>query len=485
MATAKSAYESLPTTLISEGEDTPNLRFDVKAQVHLDNKDEKFVSVGDLGTFANVTKAFVGAASFELPWAYMQAGLAGSITGVVVLAVMSHFSLSRLAKCNELMGKLSTYPEIGKKAYGTPGKVITWFGIIAMTIGVCGSYVVFISKTLASLVPGTEQWQWVLIVLGPIILLSWLRTYSHLVYTSTFGIFALIMALVVTFVDCGLHHTPAPLSEYPSVRIDSYPLFLGNAAFLYLISSAILPIERSMTKPQNFSKILGYSIALVTIVNLTFGLIAYVFYGDCSGKDSDNADACTQSNVIDNLKHGPLATAVKLALSIDLLFTTIVFLLPISEALEHELFDRTNFGTFSTEVKRNALRTVACVLIALIAWAIPFFALLTGLTGGFGNNILGLILPPIFYLKLKSQQQDKRRGVLHESKWEEEDSLSDPSAEAVVKPIEYFCGLELTKERLEFLKLAEVSVCIFISIFGVLFLGLSVYFFGSAIAKQK
>lgn len=30
------------------------------------------------------------------------------------------------------------------------------------------------------------------------------------------------------------------------VKIKTYPLFLGNAAFLYLISTAILPLEQGM-----------------------------------------------------------------------------------------------------------------------------------------------------------------------------------------------------------------------------------------------
>ena len=34
--------------------------------------------------------------------------------------------------------------------------------------------------------------------------------------------------------------------------------------------------------------------------------------------------------------------------------------------------------------------------------AIPDFQLLTGLSGGFGNNIIAFVLPPVFYAKLRS-----------------------------------------------------------------------------------
>ena len=47
----------------------------------------------------------------------------------------------------------------------------------------------------------------------------------------------------------------------------------------------------------------------------------------------------------------------------------------------------------------NGLRALVAILIAAVALGVPFFSLLTGLTGGFGNNILGFILPPLFYYK--------------------------------------------------------------------------------------
>ena len=54
------------------------------------------------------------------------------------------------------------------------------------------------------------------------------------------------------------------------------------------------------------------------------------------------------------------------------------------------------------EIKRNALRAGIVVAIGLIAQAIPDFQLLTGLSGGFGNNIIAFVLPPIFYAKLRA-----------------------------------------------------------------------------------
>ena len=52
---------------------------------------------------AAFVKCFVGAASFELPWAFMQGGRMGSVLGLLGLAACSFFALSRLAQCAHMV----------------------------------------------------------------------------------------------------------------------------------------------------------------------------------------------------------------------------------------------------------------------------------------------------------------------------------------------------------------------------------------------
>jgi hypothetical protein len=67
--------------------------------------------------------------------------------------------------------------------------------------------------------------------------------------------------------------------------------------------------------------------------------------------------------------------------------------------LNKKLFGR----SWLEEMKRNVIRAVLVGVTAAIALAIPFFSLLTGLSGVFGNNLLGVILPPIIYVRLQHQ----------------------------------------------------------------------------------
>lgn len=466
-------------------------------------------------TAINVTKCFVGAASFELPWAFAQAGVAGSIIGILILAALSLFSLNRLSICSVLVssrdGRALTYPEIGRQAFGRAGYLISWFGVVAMSLGVCGSYLVFISSTLVELtgwpktvnanktVSSADASMWVLGLLPIIVVLSWLRNVTTLAWTSSVGIMALVTAVLVSSYDAyeNGQSTDIDFSEWSheetgtmgALRLSTYPLFLGNAGYLYLISTAILPVTQSMERPKQFSTALTPSVIFVTVLNLVFGLYASVRYGGSVCESDDDRIGshlgCVKDNVLKNMDPTSVLTkVVKWGLAIDLLFTTIVFLFPLTEAMDRALFgeetevidrndDDNNTGIdeeaqqyysqclataskasdrhwmFNTRMwKGNALRAFVVVAVAGVALGVPFFSLLTGLTGGFGNNILGFILPPVFYYRLRGKEY-----------WFKSDGTRRHLLE--------FAGLVVT------------------FLFGLIFLVLTLVFFGREIANEE
>eukprot|EP00939_MAST-03C_sp_MAST-3C-sp1_P002065 g2065.t1 len=392
-------------------------------------------------TWVNVTKCFVGAASFELPHAFSQAGVAGAVGGVCILAILSSFSLRRLAYCCELMprhraskrGSPFSYYIVGDEACGTFGCMAAWFGVVAMSLGVCGSYIVFVCTTLAD-VTGWKKSFWLLLTIAVIIPLSWVRRLRIVAITSFFGIIALVCAVVAVTADASSQDAPRSLGDLKMFDLEHYPLFLGNAGFLYLISTAVLPLYQDMDakSAKHFRMTFDSSVIFVTLINLAFGLYAWLQYGSCASATDTDGDHCIAGNVISNLTHGPVKTAVQLLLSVDLVFTSIVFLYPFNEAIERALLAEPptvataattatardtvliagdsvaaycDFPAFANayEWKRNALRTASVCAVGFVAYLVPSFSLLTGLTGSFGNNILGFILPPLFYWRLRAK----------------------------------------------------------------------------------
>eukprot|EP01084_Bolivina_argentea_P239155 401965_1 len=355
--------------------------------------------------FFNICKCFAGAASFELPWAISQAGSIGGGVSLLILAWLTSYTLTWLAECGHYHPSIlkPTYPEIARYAFGNIGFYIAWFGILAMTIGVCGSYLVFIGTEISIMTqhkyPYLTQSVCTLITTSLIVIMSWFRSYKLLVPTSKLGLLALLFALVVI-----VYHSNSVMpdswnqvaSNTEYFNFNGYPLFIGNAAFLYLIHSVVLPIEQSMSNRLRYAVNNGYKIALnraiiiVTVLNLLFGEFVYLAFGDNR--------IC--GNCIDNLNNGWLKSLVRILLCLDLFFTYALFLFPMTESIEQTIFNVNNFGQWKTEVQRNILRTIIVFATCVIALLVPSFEKLTGLTGAFGNNVLGLILPPIIYFRL-------------------------------------------------------------------------------------
>ena len=112
----------------------------------------KVVSVGMAGTIINISKCFMGASTFELPWAFDKAGLVGGTVGVLVFALLSNICFYFLTRLSHSCGlERPTYPQLGRACLGPSGEAMVWFGMVAMTIGVVGSYLNFVGQIFADL----------------------------------------------------------------------------------------------------------------------------------------------------------------------------------------------------------------------------------------------------------------------------------------------------------------------------------------------
>ena len=361
----------------------------------------------------NFSKAFMGASSFELPWAFAQAGLVGGVVGTLAFAVLSNVCFSMLVQVSHLCStpehKNPTYPQIGRMCFGVAGETLVWFGMVAMTIGVCGSYLIFVGQTMAELVdqflfgdgtPPSENPPYTtactVLAALPAAALSSIRTTRALSYASAIGLLATFVACAVVAYDAltrpdATFDLGRVLAREPAVRWPTYPLFLGNAGYLFLISTAVLPLEQSMDPEHrpHFSSAFSVAQVIASVPNVCFAVVTAVAYG--------STPEGVQPNVMANLTPGTLSTLVDLAMAINQLFTFAIFMLSMAESLELWLFVARGAGP-SVELGRNIVRFGLTAAAAGIAICIPNFALLTGLTGAFGNNLLAFVFVPVFFV---------------------------------------------------------------------------------------
>ena len=197
--------------------------------------------------FANLFLLFFGSGTFALPWAFTQAGLAGGVVGVLVVAAVTHMTIMMLvvskrkqvqrivAAANNSSSINSgvedgttvstadhaavssdlSYAVVTSLAFGTDkAGLLVKLATTMSSIGACAGYLAFISGLLA---PSLHQLgimdpdslaflsqlriQTLLIpILVVIIPLTWIRSFKELAWFSTVGnlIFLVAVALVLS-----------------------------------------------------------------------------------------------------------------------------------------------------------------------------------------------------------------------------------------------------------------------------------------------
>ena len=394
----------------------------------------------------NLTKAFLGAASFELPWALQQSGIAAGVLSLAVFALACAYTLKLLGRARTLVmarrattpastatsstATTITYADVGRAAYGAAGARLVNFGVVGMSLGVCAAYLVFVGTTLhsvfvnvgvypamsiggscasaTSVAPGCIALP-LLATLPVFGAIAMLEDYSKLAWTSLAGTVLVVLAMVGVlgygFAMQGPAVSIATLATQPLLRWRSYPLFFGNAAFAFCIHTVAIPVHASLEDPEcDYEAAVDQSTTFVAITNVVFAVACAVLFGREG----------VQANIMQNLPQGALLSeCVKVLLCIVMVFTYALFLQPVAELIERSFFAPGLDGTPPGRAlrQRRAIRIGVILVTTAIALVVPDFGLVCNLVGSVANTLVGLIMPPLFYHKLMGDRLTLRERV--------------------------------------------------------------------------
>jgi len=342
-----------------------------------------------------------------------------------------------------------SYVDVAEHAFGTVGGRVALVASFASSIGVCGSYLIFIAENLKSLLFDAEQdsssgpnrsstttmttteitW----LVLPAAVALSSIREMKHFAFSSLLGDVSVILGMTVVLIYGILASTTSTtindidnhtggngqVTNGGDDHIRSFgegcvafgrswgtmALAFGSIGYLFLIHFLILPIESSMTQPQNFDKVVDRTFSVCALLSGSFSVVGYMMFGDT-----------TEQIVLLNVKGSVFVSAVQLLLCIDLLLTYPVVMRPSIEIAEQVLFSErqrlqsiwlerfwakcssSSSSPVSTTTylytRHIAVCTVLGVVAASAASFIPAFGILSGVVGGVSQTFLAFVFPP-------------------------------------------------------------------------------------------
>lgn len=415
---------------------------------------EKSRTVGGFSVGANLTKSFLGAASFEIPWAMAQPGIATGIGISFVFAAIAGYTLILFQRLRVLShSREPTFTDLGLEAFGRFGFALTWAALASMTLGVCSCYLVFVGESFQSIVTTqvsdtplllTQKWFYLMCCAPIVWALTCIKNFKYLTLTSIMGLVMAIGSMVLILIypllqwDMGDKSFSTLMSDnlrdaiYADHLEQKVPLFVGNAAFLFCIHSVGIPIEQSMSehKRHQFSTSVIWSVLFVTFLNVGFAVLVLGLYGKNGNP-----------NAVLNLPPGVFPAVVKIALSLVMLLTYSLFMMPVAEAcagfmtrcmhknnidpskvinpskrsqIDSLLQNDPNDAYASAMILEEQVSWKTDILVRFflvgvtiaIAIGVPEFHLVTNIVGGVANTLVGLVLPPAIHMALA-----RREGV--------------------------------------------------------------------------
>ena len=402
--------------------------FDFSSLSRSDNGDcNSHVRMNEFETGASIVKAIMGAGSFALPWAFSLMGYIAGPLFLVALMFLAIYSLKILVRVargttntttitssSPSSPPLVSYVEVARATFGVSGARLSYAASISASIGVCGSYLVFIAANLQSLLATSSTTQisqstLVLATLPFAIGLSSIKDMKHFAFTSLLGDVSVILGMAVVLIYGFFYHTSTvePTSSIQEDQeitanndwiaigsMNTIPLALGSIGYLFLIHFLVLPIESSMARRESFDKVAMTSFTVCAVLSGTFGIIGYGMFG-----------SSTEQIVLLNVQGSWFVSAVQLLLCIDLLFTYPVVMRPSIVIVEQSL-DR-----LAVHCGNVGPHAVACVLLGCVAAAasmfVPAFGLLSGLVGGVSQAFLAFCLPPLMLAQQRRFSSNK------------------------------------------------------------------------------
>jgi proton-coupled amino acid transporter len=319
----------------------------------------------DMKTFFTLLKAFIGTGIIFLPKAFRNGGILFSSIALVTVSILTTISFHLLLQCRRRYG--GGYGDIGESISSSHLRSLIRLSIATTQLGFVCAAIAFTANNLRSFIEGVATYNIstpsisTIIALQLVILvpLAFIRRISRL------GLVALL-ADVFIFIAIGYiyYYDISEISQRglkPTVKLfdsDTFTLTIGSSIFMFEGIGLILPIQSSMSQPDQFDRILYIVMALITFLFATLGILSYGAFG-----------SQTKINIISNFPQSDkFVNSVRLFFSLAVLVGTPVQLFPALRIMERKLFGRkSGQRDLLIKWKKNIFRTGIVVLCALIA----------------------------------------------------------------------------------------------------------------------
>lgn len=236
--------------------------------------------------------------------------------------------------------EISSFGDLGFTICGSAGRLVVDIMIILSQAGFCVGYLIFIANTLVNLFNSSSSQSLTSQIMGlsaksfyiwtcfPFQLgLNSIPSLTQLAPLSIFADIVDLGAMGVVMVEDVL----LIIRNRPEVRafggLSVFFYGMGVAVYAFEGIGMVLPIESETREKEKFGRILGLSMAFISLLYGSFGVLGYFAFGN------ETKDIITA-----NLGAGLISSLVQLGLCINLFFTFPLMMNPVYEIAERRFW---------------------------------------------------------------------------------------------------------------------------------------------------
>lgn len=362
-----------------------------------DNHEKQLDDGGSSSLFKtcfNALNALSGIGILSVPYSLARGGWL-SLSLLLLLAATAFYTSLLFTKCMNADRTIKTYPDIGERAFGRPGRIIVSVFMHLELYLVTTGFLILEGDNLHNLFPGFNiklmglrlngKQSFMASVALVIMPTLWWDSLSVLSYVSMSGVLATAVTLgsiswVGAFDGIGFHQS-GKLINWSGI-----PTALSLYAFCYGAHPVLPTLYSSMKSKHQFNNVLLISFILCTIGYTSMAVLGYLMYG-----------SNTLSQITLNL---PIhKTSSKVAIYTTLVNPIAKYALMITPTV-NTIKDWFPKKYAKKSYLHLSISTLFIASSVVIAETLPFFGYMMSLVGALLSVTVSILLPCLCYLKI-------------------------------------------------------------------------------------
>jgi len=377
--------------------------------------------LGPIATCFTIMKGFVGTGVLYIPKDFKNGGYIFAPITLIVSMFVTLYCAGLLIKTHDKVG--GSFPEMGEKAYGRPGKIFVEVCLVASQFSFCIAYVYFIASQIGAaggVIPcitgdnsqcdgGTiiNRWIWLPICMVIYVPLVMVRRIEVFAATHFFGDCMIIITIIILFIYAGANINKngiqmegiAPAGPFLGTAI-------GFSVYTYEGIGVIIPIKEVTACEKDYYKLLCITVSLIATVYVIFGEVTLLAWGSTPNFDLPLITSSLPDTSV-------VTYIVKILFSFNMVCTYPLMIHPANLVVESWFF-----GSWEKSRKRqmckNFSRTIIVGLSCVIALGVfNTLDLFLGLTGALTCIPVAFMIPTACHYKLVAiPNNDKKAKII-------------------------------------------------------------------------